>query len=206
MLPVQPFWNKPATVHHSLDTDIVKSMHRGNEKCSSLMMMDPSFDSTQNLYHIEWTDEDVSVLLEGMFMRSLEILRFSKPDNPLFKEELEWQSTAQFAEIAAYLGYDPKVIRQEVSKIMRQYGKRADVQLLMEFEEAIKCFAVDFKQRVGVKVVKSSLYSILLKHCEHDFDLLTQLKLVGEMIDDLYLDGYDRFELLAKLAETINTP
>lgn len=200
----QPFWVDPQTIHHNLDRDIVDSMVRGNEKCSVMMMMDPHFESEKNLYHIKWTNDEINTLLEGMLVRSLEILRNAEPSNALFKEEVIWQSTPQFAEICRMMHLDPSVIRHEVRLIMERYGKEFDYNLLSEFIHWVDFFASQFKEKIGVKVVEQGLLNILFQHCHGNYELTTLLKQIGENMDDLYLAGYRRDVLISIIAESIN--
>lgn len=200
----QPFWFKPETIHHLLDKDIVDSMNRGNEKCSSMMMMDPHFEHQTNLYHIEWTNDDIGTLLEGMFIRSLEILRNARPGNELFKEEVVWQATPQFAEIAKLLGYDAHAIRHEVKQIMKKYGKSSEMDLLLEFHHWVGLFAQMFKEQVNTKVTRINVFNNVLAQCQEHYDLKVLLKQIGELLDDLFLEGYSRQALLESLTETIN--
>jgi hypothetical protein len=202
----QPFWFYPETIHHDLDDDIVASMLRGNEKCSSMMMMDPHFEHQANRYHIRWTQDDIDTLLNGMLIRSLEILRNARPDNKLFKEEIMWQSTPQFAEVCRYAGYDPRIIRDEVGEIMKRYGKEIEVDNLAEFVHWSNFFAQIFKEKKAVKVVTQGLMNILAQHCKDDYDLITILKQIGELMDDLHLCGCTtRTVMIEFLASAINT-
>ncbi|MGI2115660.1 hypothetical protein ACRWQL_00580 (plasmid) [Shewanella sp. HL-SH4] len=200
----QPFWFYADTIHHQLDKDIVDSMIRGNEKCSTLMMLDPHFEQKTNKYHIEWTKDDIEMLLEGMFIRSLEILRNAVPGNELFKEEVVWQASPQFAEIARHLGYDVSVIRHEVKQIMKRYGKSSEIDSLLEFHHWSGLFAEMFKEQVNVKVTQQHLFKNLTVHCEGFYELTVLLQQIGEILDDLHLEGYSRTVLLESLAETIN--
>lgn len=200
----QPFWSDPQTIHHQLDSDIVASMVRGNEKCSLMMMMDPHFEPKKNLYHIKWTKDEINTLLEGMLVRSLEVLRNAEPSNVLFKEEVLWQSTPQFAEICRLMHLDPSVIRYEIRQIMSRYGKQVEFDLLAEFTHWVDFFAVEFKEKIGVKVVEQNLFKILLQHCDGQYELTTLLKQIGELMDDLYLAGYGRNEMVSLFAVSIN--
>lgn len=201
----QPFWFFPETIHHSLDKDIVDSIRRGNEKCSVMMMMDPHFEHKTNQYHIEWSQEDIDMLLNGMLIRSLEILRNAKPDNELFKEEIMWQSTPQFAQVCRYAGYNPRIIRDEVRMIMKKYGKAVEVDQLEEFVHWSNFFSEMFKEKIGVKVVKQSLMNILVKHINEDYELTTILKQIAELMDDLYLAGVTTRDVMNEyLANAIN--
>lgn len=200
----QPFWENPATIHHELDKDIVDSMKRGNEKCTLLMMMDPHFEHQTNQYHIEWTDSDISTLLEGMFIRSLEILRNANPSNELYKDEVVWQASPQFAQIARNLGYDPSVIRYEVKQIMKRYGKSTDTDLLAEFFHWTGLFAEMFKEKLNTKVTKVNVFKNITAQCKSHYELKVLLQQIGELVDDLYLLGYKREVLLSILSEEIN--
>ncbi|GGP69739.1 hypothetical protein GCM10009347_38670 [Shewanella algicola] len=202
----QPFWSNPETIHHLLDKDIVDSMRRGNEKCSAMMMMDPHFEHKTNQYHIQWSQDDVDTLINGMLIRSLEILRNAKPDNDLFKEEIMWQSTPQFAQVCRYAGYNPVIIREEVRHIMKKYGKTVEVDQLEEFVHWSNFFGELFKEKKGVKVVKQSLMKVLVKHAEDDYELITILKQIGELMDDLYLAGVTSRDVMNQyLANAINS-
>ncbi|MCU8005806.1 hypothetical protein [Shewanella sp. SM96] len=188
----QPFWFYPATIHHELDKDIVDSIRRGNEKCTSMMMMDPHFEYKTYRYHIEWTDKDINTLLEGMLVRSLEILRNADPNNELFKEEIMWQSSPQFAAVCQYFGYDPRVIREEVCQIMKRYGKAVVIDHLSEFVHWTNIFAEMFKYKIVVKskiIAGPSIISELVQHANGDHDLLVLLRQISELMDDLYLSG-----------------
>jgi len=203
---VQPFWSLPETIHHTLDRDIVDSIRRGNEKCSAMMMMDPHFEHKTNQYHIAWTQNDIDMLLEGMLIRSLEILRNANPDNELFKEEIMWQSTPQFAEVCRHAGYNPRIIREEVKNIMTKYGKQVEVDQLDEFVHWCNFFGEMFKEKIGVKVVKQGLMKILVEHINGDYELTTILKQIGELMDDLYLAGVTTRDVMTEyLANAINS-
>ncbi len=203
-ITAQPFWFDKETISHPMDKDIIDSMSRGNEKCSTLMMMDTNFEPIANRYHIQWNADDIDKLHEGMFIRSLEILRNAKPNNMLFKEEVVWQATPQFAEIARALGYDATVIRHEVKKIMERYGKSSDIDSLLEFHHWVGLFAEMFKEQVNTKVTKNNVFNNLLAQCEHFYELKVLLQQIGEILDDLYLGGFPREPLLESLTETIN--
>jgi hypothetical protein len=201
----QPFWYHADTIHHPLDKDIVDSMNRGNEKCSSLMMLDPHFEPKTNQYHIEWTKDDIDMLLEGMFIRSLEILRNAVPSNDLYKEEVVWQASPQFAEIARHLGYDASVVRHEVKQIMKRYGKSSEIDSLLEFHHWSGLFAGMFKEQVNVKLAPNCSFKFLISLCEGFYELTVLLQQIGELLDDLHLEGYSRTALLESLTETINS-
>ena len=201
----QPFWFNSQTIHHELDKDIISAMKNGNEKCSLLMMMDPHYEPKKQIYHIEWKNDDVEMLLEGMFIRSLEILRNADPSNELFKDEVVWQSTPQFAEIARHLGYDASVIRHEVKLIMRRYGKSSEMDSLLEFHHWVGLFSEMFKEQVNAKVATNCSFKFLISLCEGNYELKVLLQQIGELLDDLHLEGYSRTVLLESLAETINS-
>ncbi|GIU40896.1 hypothetical protein TUM3794_19930 [Shewanella colwelliana] len=202
----QPFWSNPETIHHVLDKDIIDSMKRGNEKCSNLMMMDPHYEHQNNLYHIEWTRDDIDTLLHGMLVRSLEILRCADPSNDQFKEEIVWQATPQFAEVCRYAGLDPQIIRDEVKSIMKGRGKEFEVDQLAEFVHWCGFFAEMFKEKKAVKVVKQGLINVLTQHCEGDYELTTILGQILDLMDDLYISGVTAREVMVEfLAKEINS-
>ncbi|AYV11516.1 MULTISPECIES: hypothetical protein [Shewanella] len=202
----QPFWSNPGTIHHALDKDIIDSIRRGNEKCSILMMMDPHFEHQTNTYHIEWTGDDLETLLHGMLTRSLEILRCAKPTNALFKEEIVWQASPQFAEVCRFAGYDPQVIRDEVKAIMKRYGKEFEVDQLAEFVHWSGFFAEMFKEKNAVKVANEGLIRFLTKQCEGDYELTTILGQILDLMDDLYISGVTAREVMVEfLAREINS-
>ena len=170
------------------------------------MMMDPHFQHSTNQYHIEWTQDNIDMLLNGMLIRSLEILRNAQPDNELFKEEIMWQSTPQFAQVCRYAGYNPRIIRDEVRHIMKKYGKTVEVDQLEEFVHWSNFFGEMFKEKIGVKVVKQNVMITLVKHINEDYELVTILKKIGELLDDLYLAGVTTRDVMNEyLANAINS-
>lgn len=203
----QPFWSDPATIHHKLDHDIVDSMRRGNEKCSSLMMMDPSYDSQQSLYHIKWTGDDVEALLEGMVARSLESLRYADSSKDLFQEELRWIHSSHFSEVAAMLGMDAAEIRNGTVSAMRHYNKSNNVSLSAEFAMWREVFAEEFKIKVGVKVntYDPNGFKTLKSMVKDDYELSALLNIIGEYLDDLTLAGHARKPLVKQLLLSINS-
>jgi hypothetical protein len=203
----QPFWSDPKTIHHPLDSDIVDSMLKGNEKCSSLMMMDPSYEPKTNQYHIKWTDEDVELLMEGMVARAMGILRYAKPENSVFKEELWWIHSPQFAEIAALMGVDAAEVRRSTVESMRLYRKKTQVSLKSEFAHWREVFSIEFKELIGVKVntLDPNGFNTLKSLVANHYELAAMLKTIGEYMDDLYLEGHDRKVLVKQLLISINS-
>lgn len=205
---VQPFWSEPSTIHHQLDNDIATSIRQGKEKYTLLMMMDPSFDSHDCLYHLRWTDNDLHALIEGMVYRSLEILRFAAPTNPLYQEEIAWVISPQFAEYCRYLGMDAQVIRTQLEIIMKKYGKEINFDFAAQFFVLIADFARMYKETYQAKLHVeghiSSLYNLLKKQVRNDYVLYATLLEIGEFLDDLYLQGISRDELLHCLLAEIN--
>lgn len=205
---VQPFWSEPSTIHHPLDDDIATSIRLGKEKYTALMMMDPSFDSYDCLYHLRWTDEDLHALIEGMVYRSLEILRFAAPTNPLYQEEVAWIISPQFTEYCRFLGMDAQVIRSQLQIILKKYGKEIDFDFAIQFFKLITDFALLYKETYQAKIHVeghiSSLFNLLKKQVNDDYPLYTLLLEIGEFLDDLYLQGVSRDQLLHCLLAEIN--
>ncbi|MBW8191280.1 hypothetical protein K0504_09550 [Neiella marina] len=120
-----PDWDRTTCIAHPLDDDILKAMKGGKVKHEEVLfdLFDPNIDGENATYNIQWTDSNIESVHFGMLQRCLEILRYAKPDNNLFQEEVEWLASEQFEQICFSMGCDPNVIRVAIPRIMERYDK-----------------------------------------------------------------------------------
>lgn len=102
-----PAWDKEEVIHHVIDTSVMVDIDGGAEKGSDIdLYLDNRFDPINGILHVEWTENDLISLLEGLPYRMLEILRDSTPGDELYQEALLMMDSPLFKAICKAFGID----------------------------------------------------------------------------------------------------
>lgn len=73
-----PAWSRPDCIHHEIDKDLVKRLKNPDGKYDAVWFMDPHYDPEENRYHINWSDDDIEKLWNGIVESQLDYLAYAK--------------------------------------------------------------------------------------------------------------------------------
>jgi len=115
-----PNWDENSCIHHVVDTTTMVDIEKGAKKGSDFdLNFDPDFDAVNGLLHVNWSEEDILSLCEGLPRRIIEILRDSKPGDELYQEALLFTESKLFEQICDFFHIDAeKLVRRalEITK------------------------------------------------------------------------------------------
>lgn len=86
-----------------------------------LLMLNHEYDSKADDLVINWTDEDIHDLWDGILNEHLKMLRQTKPGSTGRMEILKWQESESFKDLCAAVAYSPDDIRDGVLLALNNY-------------------------------------------------------------------------------------
>ena len=84
-------------------------------------MLNHEYDSKADDLVINWTDEDIHDLWDGILNEHLKMLRQTKPGSTGRMEILKWQESESFKDLCAAVAYSPDDIRDGVLLALNNY-------------------------------------------------------------------------------------
>lgn len=122
-----PSWFLENTIHHELDSDLTRRAGKKNDgKYENIFIFDTDFDQKRNQLHLQWSDEDIVQLWEGILGQSISILRYAKEDSVDFQEAIEFINSDLCEVVCKALNLDVLIIRTGVQAALKNYGKNVD--------------------------------------------------------------------------------
>ena len=117
-----PSWDRPDTITHPLDEDILVGIKKGRPtyEDSIISLLDPEVDPINGVTHVEWTDDQIDRLLLWMVDRALCLIRDVALATPEFKEEYDFVQSPMFSVFCKALGYDADVLRDGIDAEIKQ--------------------------------------------------------------------------------------
>ena len=117
-----PSWNSSSVIHHVVDTATMVDIEKGSKKGSDFdLFLDPDFDAVNGLLHVNWTDNDVLALCEGLPRRIIEILRDSTPGDELYQEALRFTECKLFEQICEFYQIDAEILVKRALEITKAH-------------------------------------------------------------------------------------
>ncbi|EPR7484018.1 TPA: hypothetical protein ACGSTL_001326 [Vibrio parahaemolyticus] len=104
------------------DDGIIVRHHNASEKMPDhMLMLNHEYDPEADDLVLNWTDENIQDLWDGMLNEHLKMLRQTKPGSATREEILEWQESESFKELCAAIAYRPDDIRDGVIEALHNY-------------------------------------------------------------------------------------
>jgi hypothetical protein len=133
--------NGEATVVRA-DDGITIRHHNASEKMPDhMLMLNHEYDAEADDLVLNWTDQNIQDLWDGMLNEHLKMLRQTKPGSATREEILEWQESESFKELCAAIAYRPDDIRDGVLDALHNYDfisqTRDIIEMLTKLDEKV---------------------------------------------------------------------
>ncbi len=113
-----PAWERKDIIHHPVDSYVFVDINNGSEKGSDIdLLFDPDFDSINGVLHLEWTEENIFTLLDGLPYRIVEIIRDISPKHPLYQEAILLADSEFFKLICTFYNMDSESLIAQAIKL-----------------------------------------------------------------------------------------
>lgn len=141
--------NGKSSVSLASDGITVRHHNASENLPNNILMFNDEYDASADDLVINWTDENVLDLWDGMLNEHLKMLRQTKPGTNTRLEILEWQESESFKELCAAIAYRPDDIRDGVLAALNNYDfvsqTRDVITLLTKLDESVIALVADAK-------------------------------------------------------------
>lgn len=101
-------WDQPDVIFHVNDSYVDSDISNGGKRDSTLIhgMFEPNYDAVNGGLHYQWNTDDVTILLNSLPYRVLEILRDSEPGSEDYEEAVLMMDSPIFKAICKKVGLE----------------------------------------------------------------------------------------------------